>query len=104
MVVRAFEHEQTTCNFSFVYTPYHNLTGSIVDQVVTIEIKRKNLKQRLLSDTYVGRGGEIRTPDPLVPNQMRYQAALRPELFTHYVTAANRRGEAGFRQSLNCLS
>ena len=24
-----------------------------------------------------GRGGEIRTPDPLVPNQMRYQAALR---------------------------
>ena len=26
-----------------------------------------------------GRGGEIRTPDPLVPNQMRYQAALRPE-------------------------
>ena len=25
----------------------------------------------------VGRGGEIRTPDPLVPNQMRYQAALR---------------------------
>jgi hypothetical protein len=27
----------------------------------------------------VGRGGEIRTPDPLVPNQMRYQAALRPE-------------------------
>jgi hypothetical protein len=27
-----------------------------------------------------GRGGEIRTPDPLVPNQMRYQAALRPDL------------------------
>ncbi len=25
-----------------------------------------------------GRGGVIRTPDPLVPNQMRYQAALRP--------------------------
>ena len=27
----------------------------------------------------VGRGGGIRTPDPLVPNQMRYQAALRPD-------------------------
>src|SRR5690625_3598744 len=26
-----------------------------------------------------GRGGGIRTRDPLVPNQMRYQAALRPE-------------------------
>ena len=26
-----------------------------------------------------GRGGGIRTHDPLVPNQMRYQAALRPD-------------------------
>ena len=26
-----------------------------------------------------GRGGRIWTCDPLVPNQMRYQAALRPE-------------------------
>gem|GEM_PF-6122984 len=26
-----------------------------------------------------GRGGEIRTPDPLLPKQMRYQAALHPE-------------------------
>ena len=26
-----------------------------------------------------GRGGEIRTRDPLLPKQMRYQAALRPE-------------------------
>ena len=33
----------------------------------------------------VGRGGEIRTPDPLVPNQMRYQAALRPEHQNLYV-------------------
>jgi hypothetical protein len=28
-----------------------------------------------------GRGGEIRTPDPLLPKQMRYQAALRPDFF-----------------------
>ena len=27
-----------------------------------------------------GRGGEIRTPDPLLPKQLRYQAALHPEL------------------------
>gem|GEM_PF-2172300 len=26
-----------------------------------------------------GRGREIRTPDPLVPNQVRYQPALCPE-------------------------
>ena len=29
-----------------------------------------------------GRGGEIRTPDPLLPKQMRYQAALRPDMLT----------------------
>ena len=28
-----------------------------------------------------GRGGGIRTPDPLVPNQMRYQTALRPDSY-----------------------
>ena len=27
-----------------------------------------------------GRGGGIRTPDPLLPKQMRYQAALRPDV------------------------
>jgi hypothetical protein len=29
-----------------------------------------------------GRGERIRTSDPLVPNQVRYQTALRPELNT----------------------
>ena len=29
-----------------------------------------------------GRGREIRTPDPLLPKQLRYQAALCPDLFT----------------------
>ena len=28
-----------------------------------------------------GRGGGIRTPDPLLPKQMRYQATLRPDLW-----------------------
>ena len=28
----------------------------------------------------IGRGGGIRTHDPLAPNQMRYQAALRPDI------------------------
>ena len=30
-----------------------------------------------------GRGERIRTSDPLVPNQVRYQTALRPELCCH---------------------
>ena len=33
-----------------------------------------------------GRGGGIRTPGPLVPNQMRYQAALRPDSADDYPT------------------
>ena len=30
-----------------------------------------------------GRGGGIRTHDPLLPKQMRYQAALRPEALNY---------------------
>ena len=33
----------------------------------------------MLRATSTGRGGGIRTHDPLLPKQMRYQAALRPE-------------------------
>ena len=36
----------------------------------------------------VGRGGEIRTPDPLLPKQMRYQAALHPESWGVYQAQA----------------
>ena len=32
-----------------------------------------------ISNAYDGRGGGIRTPDPLLPKQMRYQTALRPD-------------------------
>ena len=28
----------------------------------------------------IGRGGQIRTADPLRPRQVRYQAALRPDI------------------------
>ena len=38
--------------------------------------KNRSLKAFVLSN---GRGERIRTFDPLVPNQMRYQAALRPD-------------------------
>ena len=39
---------------------------------------KKGLEKRGLFCFY-GRGDRIRTYDPLVPNQMRYQAALRPD-------------------------
>jgi hypothetical protein len=39
---------------------------------------KKDLEKRGLFCFY-GRGDRIRTYDPLVPNQMRYQAALRPD-------------------------
>ena len=34
---------------------------------------------------YFGRGGRIRTADPLLPKQMRYQTALRPDRTEHGV-------------------
>ena len=36
---------------------------------------------------HIGRGGGIRTPDPLLPKQLRYQAALHPEYI--FVSKAN---------------
>lgn len=38
----------------------------------------------LLFLEFRGRGGGIRTRDPLHPMQVRYQAALRPERVVHY--------------------
>ena len=35
---------------------------------------------RLKGKRLDGRGGGIRTPDPLLPKQMRYQTALRPDV------------------------
>jgi hypothetical protein len=37
-------------------------------------------ENRRMSLILNGRGERIRTSDPLVPNQVRYQTALRPEL------------------------
>jgi hypothetical protein len=36
-------------------------------------------EDRFFAEGLTGRGGGIRTPDPLLPKQMRYQAALRPD-------------------------
>ena len=48
-------------------------------------IKQKSQPLRLtrlsLFHSLIGRDGVIRTHDPLHPMQVRYQAALRPELY-----------------------
>jgi DNA-binding Lrp family transcriptional regulator len=36
----------------------------------------------------IGRGGAIRTPDPLRPRQVRYQAALRPDMDSFYTASS----------------
>ena len=36
-----------------------------------------------------GRGERIRTSDPLVPNQVRYQTALRPEPLVVNISLCN---------------
>jgi hypothetical protein len=41
-------------------------------------LARTYCHQKLYVIDFSGRGGVIRTRDPLVPNQMRYQTALRP--------------------------
>ena len=48
-------------------------------RVDTIQAAYKTMIQMVYS-YFFGRGGKIRTCDPLVPNQMRYQTALRPEV------------------------
>ena len=39
-----------------------------------------------INNLILGRGERIRTFDPLVPNQMRYQAALLPDFLLHNLT------------------
>ena len=54
----------------------------------------------------IGRGGPIRTDDPLLPKQMRYQAAPRPDFFnlTAIADASTRRECSGaFRRPCNAL-
>src|SRR5690606_28333419 len=48
-----------------------------------LETPNKKGLQKLCRPFQSGRGGGIRTRDPLLPKQMRYQAALRPEDANH---------------------
>lgn len=58
--------------------------------------RRFNFNRQKKGDTEVspfpgisGRGGGIRTRDPLHPMQVRYQAALRPERVANIIDAAS---------------
>ena len=48
-----------------------------------VELRAPNLKLIASAGSVylqkIGRGGRIRTADPLLPKQLRYQAALHPE-------------------------
>ena len=61
--------------------PFDNNTiKRIMHRVTLIGDQKPIMAQKLKINNKFGRGGEIRTPDPLVPNQMRYQTALRPDM------------------------
>ena len=49
--------------------------------------KKRDVNSRLFFLEFRGRGGGIRTRDPLHPMQVRYQAALRPERVPHYAVS-----------------
>ncbi len=49
-----------------------------------------------------GRGGRIRTCDPLLPKQMRYQAALRPDPEARCVPRAAPRRNAPYSAKNGC--
>ncbi len=49
----------------------------------------------------IGRGSRIRTCDPLLPKQMRYQAALCPERFVHLPRGRESTRPALLRQRLS---
>ncbi len=53
----------------------------------------------------IGRGGGIRTPDPLLPKQMRYQAALRPDtsIIPHSRIAEPRLGQPAHATGLRAI-
>jgi hypothetical protein len=60
--------------------------------------------KRLLAKMGIGRSGEIRTPDPLVPNQMRYQTALHSDCRPISAVFAKGKAAVGGKQELSADS
>ena len=65
---------------SYLYLSHTSLTQNLIMLAVVLAVIFGKLSAlpiyRTISIRSNGRSGEIRTPDPLVPNQMRYQTAL----------------------------
>ena len=52
----------------------------LLQKLTILDDNQKRLALRaILPPEIDGRGGRIRTGDPLLPKQMRYQTALRPD-------------------------
>ena len=51
----------------------------LADQGLPSVFRVRSIHARIGAHVKNGRSGEIRTPGPLVPNQMRYQAALHSD-------------------------
>ena len=60
---------------------WHRIAPYFVD---IMGFRRANQSLWQCVATSNGRGGGIRTPDPLLPKQMRYQTALRPDAVCHF--------------------
>ncbi len=77
-------------NYVFVITTVKQIINGVPDRDRTcnpqlrrlvlypIELRAQSSRAYPYQRIVIGRGGEIRTPDILVPNQARYQATLHP--------------------------
>ena len=65
---------------------FHKLVTETEKQLAANPDSPLSVTRHLPGSRNVGRGGGIRTPDPLLPKQMRYQAALRPDFHPSYRT------------------
>ena len=74
---RIFPHvaQNNLANKGIPETPGSDTDAPGNSKVRFYRIQSHNSGHRIES----GRGGEIRTPDPLLPKQLRYQAALHPD-------------------------
>ena len=74
--------------FCIVLLPKVEVKVEVTTQKGSVNFRKgrpENWKTLVFSERYrlrlsvIGRGGEIRTPDILLPKQARYQAALHPD-------------------------
>ncbi len=56
-----------------------NMPKKELGSVSALESANQEDFNLLIRSNFFGRDGEIRTPDPLNPIQVRYQTALRPD-------------------------